>query len=157
MAVLLVIWTNIPINGCAQDVSRWYVTCFGLTRGLAWLAYLVDHWFTLAARVCQQDNAQLEWVEFFAGQAEATKMFHRFGYSTARLDINYMSETSQAQNPMDLTTDSGMAYLSGSLIQHIRNKHQAYRFGECAYWDVPSKMICDWTVQVINNYKQINK
>lgn len=51
-----------------------------------------------------------QWIEFFAGKAEATKAFQRRGYKTARLDINYM-DLATGNNPMDLLTDAGFGLL----------------------------------------------
>lgn len=55
-----------------------------------------------------------QWVEFFAGQAQATEqMKHYGGKTTARLDIMYMTTTKGIpnSNPMDICSDSGMATL----------------------------------------------
>lgn len=60
---------------------------------------------------CIQDKANLSWVEFFAGQAEATRMFRYGGFNAAKLDILYMTGNSKCQNPMDLCSDAGMGIL----------------------------------------------
>ena len=60
---------------------------------------------------CIQDKANLSWVEFFAGQAEATRMFRYGGHNAAKLDILYMSAKPKRQNPMDLCSDAGMGIL----------------------------------------------
>lgn len=49
-----------------------------------------------------EDPVPVQWMEFFAGQAEDT---------TARLDINYMQPMGGKMNPMDLLTDAGFARL----------------------------------------------
>lgn len=58
-----------------------------------------------------EDPVPVQWMEFFAGQAEATKMFKMTGHTTARLDINYMQPMGGKMNPMDLLTDAGFARL----------------------------------------------
>ena len=55
-------------------------------------------------------------MEFFAGAGRATKSFSFGGYSTARLDIMYMKSRGGAQNPMDLTSDAGLANLNTMLV-----------------------------------------
>ena len=50
-------------------------------------------------------------MEFFAGKAEATRMFRESHYRTARLDIIYMRPNRKGINPMDLCTDSGFSCL----------------------------------------------
>lgn len=68
-----------------------------------------------------QDRAPLSWVEFFAGQAEATRMFRYAAFKTGRLDLTYMQAKDKFhQNPMDLTSDAGFAWLAG-------NKHVSTR------------------------------
>ena len=53
-----------------------------------------------------------QWVEFFAGAAEATKAFKGKGYHTARLDLLYMKEPAPPRlNPMDICTPGGFALL----------------------------------------------
>lgn len=52
-----------------------------------------------------------QWVEFFAGKAEATRMFRCNGYHAAKLDEIYMRAKPTKMNPMDITTDAGMATL----------------------------------------------
>ena len=56
-----------------------------------------------------QDAKPFSWVEFFAGHGEATRMFKLAGHESARLDIIDMTAKVGKENPMDLTTDSGMA------------------------------------------------
>ena len=63
-----------------------------------------------------QDNGSIQWMEFFAGQAEATRMFDYGGFKTAKLDILYMSAEKDRQNPMDLTTDAGMATFGSKIV-----------------------------------------
>ena len=55
-----------------------------------------------------------EWVEFFAGEAQATEQMKYYGgRTTARLDIIYMSDRHgvPGTNPMDITSPCGMANL----------------------------------------------
>ena len=60
--------------------------------------------------------APLQWVEFFAGKAEATRMFKENGFRTARLDINYMTQDGNKMNPMNLLTDAGFVFLAGKIL-----------------------------------------
>jgi len=70
---------------------------------------------------CCQDLAAsgpFDWVEFFAGEAQAThQMKHYGGHRTAKLDIMYMSlkDGIPNTNPMDINSDSGMANLGNSI------------------------------------------
>ena len=59
-----------------------------------------------------------EWVEFFAGHAEATKNMKEHGYSSARLDVTYMSSLGGKpnSNPMDILSDAGMAMLGLNMV-----------------------------------------
>ena len=72
-----------------------------------------------------QENVAFEWVEFFAGHAEATKNMKEHGHNTARLDVTYMSslDGKPNSNPMDILSDSGMAMLVLNiwLEQNIRS------------------------------------
>ena len=56
-----------------------------------------------------QEQPSFQWVEFFAGKGEATRMFKGHGFTSARLDIIDMTPTPGRENPLDLCTDSGMA------------------------------------------------
>ena len=59
-----------------------------------------------------QDTAStFRFVEVFAGQAEATRMFRFAQLPAARLDIDYMEAEYARQNPMDLLSDAGMVRL----------------------------------------------
>ena len=59
-----------------------------------------------------KDSYDLQWVEFFAGRGEATRSFQCGGYRAARLDLLYMRpQNPKGMNPMDLTSDAGMAML----------------------------------------------
>lgn len=58
-----------------------------------------------------QDQFRFEYLEFFVGKAEATRMFKYGGFRTGRLDKDYMSVHKGRMNPMDLLTDAGMALL----------------------------------------------
>ena len=62
----------------------------------------------------RKEPAPLQWMEFFAGKAEATRMFHESHYRTAKLDIEYMQPKPNEMNPMDLLSDAGMGFLSQS-------------------------------------------
>ena len=58
----------------------------------------------------------VKWMEFFAGESMATKMMRHAGWKQAiRLDIVYMRGRPGKQNPMDLTSPSGMANLSKNI------------------------------------------
>ena len=52
------------------------------------------------------------WLEFFAGGSVATTMLRYAGWKGARLDILYMTARPGKLNPMDLTSNAGMAFLS---------------------------------------------
>ena len=58
-----------------------------------------------------QDRKPFAFVETFAGQAEMTKMFRAANFRSARLDLLYMADEPERQNPMDLTTDAGFVFL----------------------------------------------
>lgn len=65
-----------------------------------------------------QDSGNLQWVEFFAGEAQATRMHAFAGFQVAKLDIAYMSAADAAHaNPMDLLTDAGFAFLDCKIIR----------------------------------------
>lgn len=72
-----------------------------------------NHNQQITFRVHRQEG--LQWVEFFAGKAEATRMMRYGGLRSAKLDITYMEAEPGRQNPMDLTTDSGMAFLVSNI------------------------------------------
>lgn len=55
-----------------------------------------------------QDSGPFTWIEFFAGEAQATRMFQFSGHHTARLDLLYMTTLGGKQNPMNLCSDAGM-------------------------------------------------
>ena len=59
--------------------------------------------------VLSQEPPKLQWIEFFAGKAEATRMFKE-GFRTARLDLQYMSAKPGSMNPCDLLSDAGFAF-----------------------------------------------
>ena len=61
-----------------------------------------------------QDSGPFTWIEFFAGEAQATQMFQYSGHDTARLDILYMTSSDGKQNPMNLCSDAGMGWLGGT-------------------------------------------
>ena len=73
-----------------------------------------DCWLTNS--VVQETETKLGFVEMFAGQAEATRMFRYGDIKAARLDLEYMKGSDD--NPMDLLTDSGFAIL-GLTYQYI--------------------------------------
>jgi len=52
-------------------------------------------------------------VEFFAGKAACSRAVKSAGYPTASLDVIYWETMSGKQNPMDILTPSGMAFLVG--------------------------------------------
>ena len=66
----------------------------------------------------------LQWVEFFGGRAEATRMMWYAGYSVAKLDLNYAHDKADAAQRaknfstrhakkcvMDLCSPEGLAWL----------------------------------------------
>ena len=59
-----------------------------------------------------------EWVEFFAGHAEGAKNMKEHGYSSAQLDVTYMSSLGGKpnSNPMDILFDAGMAMLGLNMV-----------------------------------------
>ena len=59
----------------------------------------------------QDTTKSFRFVEMFAGQAEATRMFRFAQLPAARLDILYMEAQNARQNPMDLLSDAGMVTL----------------------------------------------
>lgn len=64
-----------------------------------------------------QDGGGFQWVEFFAGKAEATRMFSYGGYRAGKLDLMYMEARDEGhQNPMDLTSDAGMGWFAGKKL-----------------------------------------
>ena len=62
-------------------------------------------------KTCARTPPSFQWVEFFAGKAEATRMFRESHFRTGKLDITYMRPGKSGFNPMDLLTDSGFAFL----------------------------------------------
>jgi hypothetical protein len=81
-----------------------------------WNCFWGLHVFWLTNFVVQENETKLGFVEMFAGQAEATRMFRYANIPAARLDLEYMKDNHDGENPMDLLTDSGMAIL-GSTYQ----------------------------------------
>lgn len=59
-----------------------------------------------------KDPPAFQWLEFFAGKGEATRMFRESFYRTGRLDIDYMRAEANCQNPMDLLAEAGFVFLS---------------------------------------------
>lgn len=62
----------------------------------------------------QDTSAKFEFIEVFAGQAQATRMFRAAQHTSACLDLEYMEAKPGHQNPMDLLTPSGMAILENN-------------------------------------------
>ena len=71
-----------------------------------------------------RQDTTLEWIEFFAGRAEATRMIQYAGYSVAKLDLNYAHDKADAalrskkfstrhtkKCVMDLCSPEGLAWL----------------------------------------------
>ncbi len=56
------------------------------------------------------------WVEFFAGRAEATRMFQCNGYNSAKLDVIFMQASKNKMNPMDITSEARFATLGSKNI-----------------------------------------
>lgn len=96
LATLLVLWTDIP----------------RLEELPAWSQLGLGTWH----KRCPGQEPGLSWVEFFAGKAEATRMFKLAGYRVAKLDIEYMREYKGYFNPMDLCSPAGMACLGLAYI-----------------------------------------
>ena len=63
-------------------------------------------------------EATFQWVEFFTGQAQATRMMKFAGMRTARLDLLYMEAKTNHPNPMDLNSPPGMAFLDYVQCRH---------------------------------------
>ena len=63
-----------------------------------------------------QETAPLQWIEFFAGKAEATRAMQQKGLRTAKLDLMYMNPK-EGMNPMDLLSDGGMGCLGCAFMQ----------------------------------------
>lgn len=69
-----------------------------------------------------QESRPLQWIEFFAGKAEATRMFRQHGFDSAKLDIQYMKANGDGMNPMDLCTDAGFAFLGWSFRNDCKSQ-----------------------------------
>lgn len=70
----------------------------------------------------QDTPKPFQWVEFFAGEAQATEQMKYYGgRTTARLDIVYMSDKNgvPGTNPMDITSPCGMANLGLGFFSYI--------------------------------------
>lgn len=67
-------------------------------------------------------EATFQWIEFFAGQAQATRMMKFAGMRTARLDLLYMEAKNNRPNPMDLNSPPGMAFLDCVYCKQKQNK-----------------------------------
>lgn len=135
-AVLLVIWTNVDIKPELEDTAFGGIMCGGCTfcfeNRKAWFNWPFSGKKTTTGfcntpkhegdgcsryvcyihRLAPKDSAPFGFVEIFAGQAETTRMFTFGGFKTAKLDLMYMSGSGTHQNPMDLTSDAGMASLN---------------------------------------------
>ncbi len=129
------IWTDLPELQGFEDMAgkgdRKETVCSWMIcklKNLRMLSCLLYDWHCVA--IIGQENPKLNFVEFFAGDAQACKMFKRHGFSTARLDIAYMGRyrgSYEHQNPMDLTTAAGMGNLGYSYTGH-RTLFYFYRF-----------------------------
>ena len=60
----------------------------------------------------QEQSEKLDWVEFFAGRANATWMMRCHGLKGARLDMLYGKSSNRSKKAMNLLTDSGFALLT---------------------------------------------
>ena len=59
----------------------------------------------------REEEKELEWIEFFAGHANATWMVRSYGFHAARVDMLYHKGSCKREKSMNLLTDSGMALL----------------------------------------------
>ncbi|CAL1130806.1 unnamed protein product [Cladocopium goreaui] len=86
----------------------------------------------------QDTPKPFQWVEFFAGEAQATEQMKYYGgRTTARLDIVYMSDKNgvPGTNPMDITSPCGMATALQTVLRGDHEKGWACHFGlKCASW-----------------------
>ena len=61
----------------------------------------------------------VDWIEFFAGKAEATRMMRKAGLVGLRLDLLYNEDVpSGKQNFMDICTAAGFAFLGSMSVVH---------------------------------------
>lgn len=97
MAVLLVLWTSIPLEPALEDDCE--LECQGNPS---------------AVGLQDADTRAFAWMEFYAGKAEATRMFTCAGFRSAKLDYLYMKGRDGRANPMDLLTPAGMGCLVSS-------------------------------------------
>ena len=51
---------------------------------------------------------ELEYVEFFAGSANAYGAINTAGYPSCATDITYLEDVAVGTNPFDILTDSGL-------------------------------------------------
>ena len=129
-AVLLTVWSESSFHangvpkdrlssscgsGCVVQQNRPHIVC-------AWYIAVIFKtiWNAVAFLNLDQVDAPLQFVEFFAGKAEATRMFRNNRFKSAKLDIVYMKAQGGGMNPMDLCTDAGFAFLGivvGSCFQ----------------------------------------
>lgn len=91
------------------DGLVWRLREFGLPKAFI-MAVLLTIWVQpeISAAVGPPE-ATFQWIEFFAGQAQATRMMKFAGMRTARLDLLYMEAKNNRPNPMDLNSPPGMA------------------------------------------------
>lgn len=84
-----------------------------------------------------KDPPALQWVEFFAGKAEATRKFKEAGYHVGRLDINYMEAEVNCMNPMDLLSDAGFGFLGCMYFRtHTAKQIQTALHCSCQYFSL---------------------
>ncbi|CAK9045035.1 unnamed protein product [Durusdinium trenchii] len=74
---------------------------------------------------------RLQWCEFFAGQAEATKAFKANRFTTA--DLLYMNAAPGKQNPMDICSDAGFVTAIATVLMEDDITGRLCHFGlKCA-------------------------
>ena len=83
----------------------------------------------------QDTPKPFQWVEFFAGEAQATEQMKYYGgRTTARLDIVYMSDKNgvPGTNPMDITSPCGMANLGLFFFLYYNARLSSAHVGGCS-------------------------
>ena len=71
---------------------------------------VLDHHFLLL----DPKTKAFSFCEFFAGTASCSRAIRAADYPTAALDIEYFTPREGKQNPYDILTPSGMAFLDFS-------------------------------------------
>lgn len=111
-AVLLILWSE---AGAFQDIGIQDRFWENVVTGVIILDEPANQHDTQPTS--PEESGNFQWLEFFAGQAEATRSFQYGGYRTGRLDLLYMQpENPEDMNPMDICTDAGMATLGCKMV-----------------------------------------